>query len=154
MTDKTNVSQFSQDIIGVDIGSARIGVARIHPVVKLAEPLSPILVKNGNPYQAIIAYIKTLEADAVVFGLPRNLQGDDTDQTRTVQEFVQEFIATTKPNVPLYFIDEAGTSKIADERIHSHGDKTMSRDSVSACIMLEDFVELKDISPLLIGSEA
>jgi putative transcription antitermination factor YqgF len=143
--------QFAGDIVGIDVGGARIGVARIHPVVKLSEPLPPIIVKNGSPFEAISSCISEHEADAVVFGLPRNLQGNDTDQTRTVQEFVQQFIDAIHPKIPLYFIDEAGTSKEADKRIN--GKMGISRDSMSACIMLEDFVDLKDISLLLISNK-
>jgi putative transcription antitermination factor YqgF len=149
MTSNTNVSQFSGDIIGIDIGAARIGVARIHPIVKLSEPLQPILVADGNPYEAIRRYLELYEAEAVIFGLPRSLNGDSTEQTRAAEEFVLEFARAVQPTVPMYFIDEAGTSIAADERIN--GNIAISRDSMSACIMLEDFVQLKDISPLLIN---
>jgi putative transcription antitermination factor YqgF len=149
MTNNTSASQFSGDIIGIDIGAARIGVARIHPIVKLSEPLHPILVADGNPYEAIQRRLEAHEAEAVIFGLPRSLNGDSTEQTRAAEKFVLEFVREIPPTLPMYFIDEAGTSIAADARIN--GNTAISRDSMSACIMLEDFVQLKDISPLLIN---
>lgn len=144
-----SAAQFNGDILGFDIGSARIGVARIHPLVKLSEPLQPITVKKSDPIEYICKLIDEYQADAVVFGLPRNLEGEETDQTRLAQQFVKEFLAVQKnSSISYYFIDEAGTSKAADERIQ--GREGMSRDSVAACILLEDFVHLTDITDLKI----
>jgi len=141
-----SAAQFTSDILGFDIGSARIGVARIHPIVKLSEPLAPIVTKFENSFDSITEIIKTYHPSALVFGLPRSLNGNETEQTRSVREFVEAFIREVKPSLPLYFIDEAGTSKAADERLQ--GDTKISRDSMSACIMIEDFVQLKDITQL------
>lgn len=144
-----NSAQFNGDILGFDIGNSRIGVARIHPVVKLSEPLQPIDAKKGDPFANITKLLEKHQAAAVVFGLPRNLNGDETEQTRTAQQFVKEFLAAQyNSDLSYYFIDEAGTSKAADERID--GREGMSRDSIAACILLEDFVNLRDITDLKI----
>jgi len=146
----SSINELTSDILGFDIGAARIGVGRINPIARLSEPLSPIVVKDSDPFKCINNLMTETSASALVFGLPRNLNGDSTDQTRAVEKFVHSYIKENKPTIPVYFIDEAGTSKEADQRI---GKRTgeLSRDSVAACIMLEDFVEQRDISRLLVS---
>lgn len=143
-----NILDNPGDILGFDIGSARIGVARIHTVVKISEPLKTIQTALQNPVEAIVDLISEHQPLALVFGLPRGLNGDDTFQTEESRRFVAQ-LRQEITDIPMYFIDEAGTSKSADEIISSTK-STASRDSVAACIILEDFINQKDTSLLYI----
>jgi len=127
-------------IIGLDLGERRIGVARIHTLVKIAEPLNIIETARQNVTQEIIDVIDGYQADAIVIGLPRGLDGQETEQTKYCREFARNI--SEQITTPVYMIDEAGTSVEADVRIgHS---TTISRDSMAAAILLEDFVNYKD----------
>jgi putative Holliday junction resolvase len=129
-----------QTIIGLDIGEKRIGVARINTVAKIAEPLAVIETSSQNATDKVKALISEHQADAIVTGLPRGLDGQETDQTKYCQDFTNKL--AREVTVPVYMIDEAGTSKEADVRI---GKATnISRDSMAAAILLEDFVNYKD----------
>lgn len=134
-----------QQFVGLDVGERRIGVARVHSIVKLAEPLDFIDVVNQDVNDAIVALVKTHSADGLVIGLPRGLDGQETDQTNYSREFAQ--LVKDRLNIPVYLIDEAGTSKSADDR---NVDGKYSRDSVAAAIFLEDFVNLDDKEALRI----
>lgn len=123
--------------IGLDVGERRIGVARANNLAKIAEPLDPILVTDDNStYLAIEKLIQQYDADAVVIGLPRGLDGSETGQTKVSIDFAKNLKSQLK--IPVYMIDEAGTSKAADEIIGKN--KNLSRDSVAASIILEDFI--------------
>ena len=121
------------DILGLDLGTVRTGVARIHTVAQIAEPLAPIQMS-----EAFTSDVKKLVADykpsAVVVGMPRGLDAQTTTQTLWVQE-VYKSLQDSLP-VPVFTIDEAGTTKQAQTQATSG----QSVDSVAACIFLEDFV--------------
>jgi len=134
------------DVIGLDIGDARIGVARINMIAKIAEPLDPIIVKSVEPFSAIMAVVKEYSASCVVLGLPRGLDGQETAQTQSVRSFALKL--KEKVNVPVYMIDEAGTSKEAKENADSY--KSSSVDSIAATIILEDFINYSDKQELRI----
>ncbi|HEX4775032.1 MAG TPA: Holliday junction resolvase RuvX, partial [Candidatus Saccharimonadales bacterium] len=77
-----------EEFLGVDVGSARVGVARGSSSARLAEPLKTVDAKMAVPE------LKTLaaghQAAGIVVGLPRNLDGQDTAQTQFVRDWVGE----------------------------------------------------------------
>ena len=138
------------EIIGLDYGSVRIGVARINSVAKLSQPLEPIIANNDDTILlAVNKLITNPDAVAIVVGLPRSLEGQDTDQTRSAQAFARKIQTATR--VPVYMIDEAGTSKVARERIGEK--KNQSIDSAAAAILLEDFINARDTELLRVGDK-
>ena len=129
----------------MDVGERRIGVARVNSLAKIPEALEHITVSEDMD---IISEVKKILADydaqAVVIGLPRGLDGQETNQT----EFSRKFASNIRSNIKtdVYLIDEAGTSKAADEILKNN--PSLSRDSVSASIILEDFINYKNIEEL------
>lgn len=72
----------------------------------------------------------------IVAGLPRNLSGEDTKQTRWVRDWVA--CAKAELDLPFYWQDEALTTHIAksqEPRAKSYG-----VDAEAAAIILEDFL--------------
>jgi putative Holliday junction resolvase len=122
--------------IGLDVGERRIGVARVHSAVKIAEPLDHIDTQSQDVFATISHVIQEYQAEGVVVGLPRGLDGQETEQTQYCRDFADKL--AKHASVPVYLIDEAGTSKLADDRMTKNSNQ--SRDSVAASILLEDFV--------------
>jgi putative Holliday junction resolvase len=125
----------SLTFIGLDVGGRRIGVARINSLVRIAEPLEHIDVKSQDFDTSMSKIISEYIPDGIVVGLPRGLDGQETEQTEYSRRFAENLKTTI--DIPIYMIDEAGTSKVADDR--NVGGKK-SRDSLSAAVFLEDFV--------------
>ncbi len=121
------------DIIGLDIGAARTGVARINSVARIAEPLTVIDMKSDGFVEKVNSVISENDACAVVVGVPRGLDGQVTEQTRWTVDLLKTLENGLK--VPVYSIDEAGTTKKAE--LISHPGQSI--DSVAAGIILEDF---------------
>lgn len=128
------------EYIGLDVGDARIGVARINSIAKIAEPLERIDVTSSEPFTAILTALQEYSAIGVVIGLPRGLDGQETAQTLKTQNFAKKLKGMT--DLPVYMIDEAGTSKEAKQNIEAYN--STSLDSISATIILEDFINHKD----------
>ncbi len=142
---KNNDSEKSPEgeLIGIDVGEKTIGVARINTLAKIAEPLDEI--KAGpDAFTELLTVIEENGAVAVVIGLPRGLDGQETAQTAVIQQFTSEF--SKKTDLPVYLIDEAGTTKEGEKRLTSN--PKASIDSLAATVFLEDFVSEKNQSLL------
>lgn len=130
-------------ILGLDVGDARIGVAMAGRATKLASPLTTI--KNDNSTMDIISnLVKDNEVKSVVIGLPRNLNGDDTPQTAKIRLFADQVEKTL--NIKVYLIDEALTSKKAEKELllRHRPFKREEIDALAATYILEDFFSNKD----------
>lgn len=124
------------EYIGLDIGEKRIGVARINTEAKIAEPLELIRTGTQDTFKAISGLISEHQAVGIVLGLPRGLDGQETAQTVSIRDFARQLKRHSE--VPVYLIDEAGTSKQAQELI-AQGSKG-SIDSIAAALILSDFI--------------
>lgn len=120
------------DIIGLDLGKACTGVARIHTIARIAQPLDPIQMDDD-----FVANIEKLVAlhkpSALVVGMPRGLDGQTTEQTLWAKEIFESLQRSLV--IPVFEIDEAGTTKKAQSRVL----EGQSIDSVAAGVFLEDF---------------
>jgi putative Holliday junction resolvase len=117
-----------EEIIGLDIGSARIGIARGSGVAKIAEALKTVPAGNA------IEEIKKLNPDIIVVGLPRSLDGNETDQTAYVRDWVRS--AVKQIDKPFYWQDEALTTQAAAASSDLAGD-----DAAAAAVILQDFLD-------------
>lgn len=126
--------KISSDVIGLDLGAQRTGVARINAIARIADPLSPLATTDDNFLEQIQDICVKYQACALVTGLPRGLDGQETQQTIWARELSSKIEHAI--DVPVFSIDEAGTSKQAAE-IRQPG---QSLDSVAAGILLEDFI--------------
>ncbi len=122
------------DILGLDLGKARTGVARIHTIARIAEPLSPLHTADPSFIEELSTLIQSYNARALVVGMPRNLDSDVTAQTKWTAEMCNRLQKSI--DIPLFTVDEAGTTRQAEERAQTG----QSIDSVAACIIVEDFI--------------
>lgn len=130
-------------MLALDVGDKRIGVARMHTEARLPEPLE-VIDAGSEPFLAVLELISRHNPVGVVIGLPRGLDGQETSQTQKCRDFAQKLAEKTE--VPIYLIDEAGTSKAAEERQASY--PNAASDSVAATFLLEDFASFKDSESL------
>lgn len=115
----------------MDVGSKRVGIARGSSLARIAQPLAIV------PAGQAIAKLSQLaaDADAVVVGLPRGLDGQETPQTKQIRGWVKQAQAGIKK--PFYWQDEALTSVAARQR----GALTGEVDALAASVMLQDFLD-------------
>jgi putative holliday junction resolvase len=122
-----------EEFLSVDVGSARIGVARGSSVARIAQPLETIAA--GMAIDRLKEVVDENRTAGVVVGLPRSLAGEDTAQTRYVRDWVNE--AKAQINLPFYWQDEALTTKQAE----GLGVKNHTVDAQAAAIILQDFLD-------------
>ncbi|MCR5832327.1 MAG: endolytic transglycosylase MltG [Candidatus Saccharibacteria bacterium] len=128
-------------ILGLDVGEKRIGVAKADSNIKIAIPISTIEV-DGNEFQEIARLTRLYNTGAVVLGLPRSNEGNETAQSLYVRNFAKT-LTEKVPNVKINFQDESLTSVEAEKRLKARK-KTYEKgeiDAEAASIILQDFIE-------------
>ena len=78
----------SSEIFGLDVGEARSGIARASALARIAEPLMSI--ETTKIFDCLKKLLRGHQVNAIVVGLPRNLEGNDTAQTKWVRSWAQE----------------------------------------------------------------
>lgn len=129
------------NLIGLDVGEKRIGVAKADNSVCLAFPITTIEV-NGSEVESIKQLVESNEASVIVVGYPRNQSGQPTKQTQFVEEFAKKLINLS---AEIVFQDESLTSVIAEDRLKTHARpyKKGDIDAQAATIILQDYIEAK-----------
>jgi len=130
----------SSTILAFDVGEQRIGVAKATVPPRVAQPL--MTLPNDDAIAASLkGLIDTEKPDALVVGLPRNMQGEKTAQTRSVEAWASQYLVQL--GVPIRWQDESLTSVAAEEHLgkrrggYSKGDV----DALAASVILTDFLE-------------
>lgn len=124
----------NQEFIGVDVGAARVGIARGASLAKIAQPLKSVAANDA------LAEIESLsiqnQVAGIVVGLPRGLDGNETPQTKAVRGWVQT--AKSQIKLPFYWQDEALTSQKAESlKLKA----SPGSDAEAAAIILQDFLD-------------
>lgn len=130
-------------LIALDVGTKRIGVAKADSKVRIAIPYSAVEV-DGSEFQKIASLARAWDIDSFVIGLPRNSQGQETEQSRYVRQFARD-LKKIIPGAKICFQDESLTSVEAEKRLKGRkkGYKKGDIDSEAATIILQDFLEEK-----------
>lgn len=128
-------------IIGLDIGTKRIGVARADSTTRIAVPSGFINV-DGTEWAEIEKLAKLYSTNWFVLGLPRSNEGNETQQSQYVRSFAKELLKRI-PDAKIRFQDESLTSVEAEERLKARKSNYEKGeiDAEAATIILQDFLE-------------
>lgn len=135
--------QYSRKM-GLDYGKARIGVAFSDLSCTIAS--ADHIYKTQTEEKDLLYFsnlIKDKSVDMVVFGLPLNADGTESEMSNVVREFAQKLGKVA--NVQIVFQDERYTSFEAEEYLKEAGIKWERRkellDKVSAQIILQNYLD-------------
>ena len=129
-------------ILGFDFGLKRIGVAIGQKVTNSANPLKILIAENGVPkWLEISKLIEEWGADALVVGLPFNMDKTEQPLTHRAREFGYEL--EKRFNLPVFFTDERLTTIEAKSQMHAEK-KNRARfekaDSIAAKLIVESWM--------------
>jgi putative holliday junction resolvase len=131
-------------VLAFDFGSRRIGVACGDTVSRTAAPLDAVPVGMAGPrWEAIDALLRDWQPALIVVGLPYNVDGSDSTQTRDARGFATEVARRYRLQVVL--VDERYSSREAEARLKSARQSGLRRrrvakadvDAAAACVILE-----------------
>jgi putative Holliday junction resolvase len=130
--------------LAIDYGTKRTGLALCDQTETIASPLTVIQGKK-QLLKKIADVVEKKEIEAVVLGLPLNMDGSEGDQTRLVLKFAAQLQNCLK--IPVLLQDERLSSFGAEEKLSPAKytrKKTKKRlDAVAAAEILKSFLEQK-----------
>jgi putative Holliday junction resolvase len=131
-------------VLGLDLGSRRIGVALSDPDGAIASPLTTLERRGGaRDLAAVEALVREHEVGEVVVGLPLHMDGRRGPEAEAAKRFAAELRATL--GVPVGLLDERWTTVEAERALRESGRKGKKRravvDAVAASILLRTWLE-------------
>lgn len=127
--------------IGVDVGKARVGVARCDPDGMLAVPVETV-PRTETSVKRLIDIAEEYSAIEFVVGLPLNMHGDDTASTQDARDFASALRAS---GLSVRLVDERLSTVAAHSQMRSVGRKQKDTrgiiDQVAAVVLLQTAID-------------
>lgn len=129
------ISQPAQTLLGLDIGQKRIGVARASSLARLPEPVT-IIPADGQQFSTLQALVDQYSPAVIVVGVPKNLDGEETQQSATIRSWLADFKKQIKTTAKIEVSDESLSTRLARRRAPTK----RHVDDLAACFILDDFL--------------
>ncbi|WP_309103124.1 Holliday junction resolvase RuvX [Microbacterium sp.] len=128
--------------LGIDVGRARIGVARCDPDGMLAVPVETV-PRSDTSIERLADLAREYEPIEFVVGLPVNMQGADTPSTTDARAFAAQLQAHAQ--IPVRLVDERLSTVSAHAALRSSGRTQRSSrsivDQVAAVVLLQQAID-------------
>ncbi len=125
--------------LAVDVGSARIGVARSDPGGLLASPLTTVTRGRGD-LDSLAGLAVGHDAVEIIVGLPTGLSGREGPSAADARTFAAALAGRLAPR-PVRLVDERFTTVIAHEALRQGGrdgrDRRAVVDKTAAALLLQ-----------------
>ena len=130
-------------ILGIDLGSKRVGIALSDNSNIIASPLKTLTFNNRKDLlDQLRKYITEFNVKTIVLGLPLNMRGIDTPQTKNIRDFKSSLLIF---NIPIIYEDERLSSISAKKSMVIQNIKTgynkSEIDMRAASIILQQYLD-------------
>ena len=131
-------------VLGIDLGSRRIGVAVSDGLGLTAQPRATIARHGGmRDIDAIAAAVKEVDADRIVLGLPLDCEGQEGPAAQRARVFGDKLRAAL--HLPVELIDES-FSTVEAEAVLLAADVSRARrkqvvDKLAAAVILQRWLD-------------
>jgi len=130
--------------LAIDHGTKRTGLAICDAAEIIASPLTVLHGQKGL-LKKIAEIVEAENVEAVVVGLPLNMTGTDSSQTKLARKFAEQL--KDRLSVEVHLHDERLSSFSAGEKLapadFTRGKRKKRIDAVAAAEILEAFLEQK-----------
>ncbi len=134
-------------ILGIDHGTVRIGLALSDELAMIANPLKT-LDAGPDIVQEIALIVRQKRIGEVVIGMPYRMDGERGNAAARVEKFTDLLRKALPDDVPILFVDERLSSKVAREslgftqRPKDREEKKLV-DQVAAVAILQDYLNTR-----------
>jgi len=131
-------------ILGLDLGSKRIGVALSDPEGIIASPLTTLERKGGErDLRNVRELVRKHQVGEIIVGLPLHLDGRRGPEAEAARRFAEQL--TRAIGIPVGMLDERWTTIEAERALRESGRRGKKRravvDAVAASILLRTWLE-------------
>ena len=124
------------EILALDVGERRIGVARAQSRARLVEPLEVMAAGKGVEFQRLAQLLSYWQPALIVVGLPLDKDGSVGQQAVIIRKWVKKMLAQTGFEGRIVYQDETLSTHQARQEAVVEG----SVDDLAAGILLEDYL--------------
>ena len=134
-------------IVAIDYGTKRTGIAVTDPGQMIASPLETVFTHELMNF--LDDYFRKEEVEVLVVGHPTRTDGRDSESMKPLRFFVLAY-KKRFPQIPVEWMDERFTSKMAMDALVAGGMKKSDRrvkgniDKVSAALILQSYLERRN----------
>jgi len=130
--------------LAIDLGGKRTGLAVGDDFMKIASPVDTIVTAGEEErFRQILLAIKDQGAEALIVGLPLNMDGSEGKPAKDMRRFAREL--AKRSGLAVYLTDERQTSMKANDKMAqtglTHKQKKNRRDKLAAAEILKMFWE-------------
>ncbi|MDD3323054.1 MAG: Holliday junction resolvase RuvX [Paludibacter sp.] len=131
-------------ILAIDYGQKRVGIAVTDILQISANGLDTVL--SHEVLNFLAKYIEKEPVEKFVIGLPKQMNGEDSDSMKYIRPFVVG-LQRKFPEIEVVYVDERFTSVLAHKAMLEGGLKKKDRqnkalvDKISATIILQSYLE-------------
>ncbi|MEO0650716.1 MAG: Holliday junction resolvase RuvX [Planctomycetota bacterium] len=131
--------------VAVDHGAKKTGLAACDAlrISARALPVARVAGDAAELVERVAAEVDERSAASVVIGLPIRASGEEGERAPAIRAFAAQ-VARACPRATVVLVDEALTSKAADERMRDadvpRDERKDWRDSYAALVLLEDWL--------------
>jgi putative Holliday junction resolvase len=124
-------------VVGVDVGTVRVGVAASDPHRILASPVETVAAPG---HARVLEICAEREAVLVVVGLPTSLRGQATSASA---DMARAWVEAFDTDLPVELVDERLTTVTATQALRASGRKLDKRviDHAAAVALLQGFLD-------------
>ncbi|PZX14263.1 putative Holliday junction resolvase [Breznakibacter xylanolyticus] len=133
-------------ILAIDYGKKKTGLAVTDPLQIIANGLTT--VPTHQLFDFLDKYLQTEAVERIVVGYPTQTTGEISESMKYITPFVNR-LKNKYPHLPVEWVDERFTSKMAFQTMLDAGLKKTARqnknlvDQISATIILQSYLETK-----------
>jgi len=132
-------------VLGIDVGSVRIGLAVSDETQTLASPLATLPNDPRTMWPRLAREVQEREVARVVIGLPRRLDGSEGEAAELARRFAADVERRTA--VVVEFWDERFTTAAAERSLIESGVRRRRRreviDAVAASVLLQSWLDAR-----------
>jgi putative Holliday junction resolvase len=126
-------------LLGFDYGTRKIGVAVGQTVTGTATPLETLQLINSKPdWERIANLIEEWRPEALVVGLPLDVDDSETDATQSALRFSRQLAG--RFHLKVHLADERYSSFEARDRLNHKAKRWEEYDAVAAKLILETWL--------------
>ena len=132
----------SQQLLGFDFGTTRIGVASGQSLTQSTTELPPVNAKDGTPnWQQLDKLFEEWQPDSIVVGIPLNMDSSISEMSRRARRFANR--VQDRYQVSCFIIDERLSTRDAKEIHYARGGSNNFRkesvDGIAAQLILQSW---------------
>ena len=130
--------------LALDLGDKRTGVAVGDSITGIVTPLDVLEISSDDAVvDAVGQLVEQHRPDAIVLGLPLNMDGSEGDRAKRTRAFGERL--SKHVDIDIHYQDERLTSFAAEQHLSgsglTRGEKKRRRDALAAVEILNDFLE-------------